>query len=478
MPSALLFQEAGVVKSVLKNPASLFALYTALLGGNYIVYHAVLPVRISYHLIMTGLLIWWIWRDGLPSTPLLWPLALMAVTTGISAFTSIDPRIALESWWHWLINGLLMLMSISWVRRGWGETLIRSHFAIGGVVIVVSLFQWFILNPGVRVGGPFLLINLTGAYAAALLIPCLIWAWAEKRAWLFLVAVGLVAVLVMNDSRGAFVSAGVAAVVFLLLRYRVKLPVLLVGGVITLMLAFGVMGKSITGGHAAGDAIRQDLWRSALAMLQDNPLTGVGPGLFGQAYRSYRTTSDDNMTGAHSAYLNILAELGLPGGLASGLTGLVFLRSLPKKRNAKSDALLAALAGIAAHLVFDNYPAANFVFLVNLYGAYLLGQMQSKPVGKGFKVAAARAVTGALLLFCFSFLLMDAAQFYYEESLSTHSVAEARAAVQLDPNNRLYQIQVARLLGDRGRVLELDPTFYQVKNMWAYAVINFGRKLW
>jgi O-antigen ligase len=478
MPSTRLFQEAGVVKDALKNPASLFALYTALLGGNYIAYHAILPIRISYHIILTGLLIWWIWRDGLPATPLLWPLLGVAVTTGISAFTSIDPRIALESWWHWLVNGLLMLMSISWVRGGQGETLIKSHFAIGGVVVAVSLLQWFVFDPGVRVGGPFALINLTGAYAAALLVPCCIWAWVNKKWWLALVAAGLVAVLILNDSRGAFISAGVAVVVFLLLRYRVKLPVMLIGGAISLLLAFGVMSKSVTGGHADGDAVRQDLWRSALAMVQDNPLTGVGPGLFGQAYRTYGTTNHDTMTGAHSVYLNILAELGVTGGLASALTGLVFLRSLPKRRNAKSDAILAALAGIAAHLLFDNYPASNFVFLVGLYGAYLLGQQQSTPIKKSLKLAAARAITGVLLVYAVSFIMMDTAQFYYEESLSNHSIAEARVAADLDPSNRLYHIHLARLLGHREEVLALDPTFYEAKNLWAYAVISFGRKLW
>jgi O-antigen ligase len=267
-------------------------------------------------------------------------------------------------------------------------------------------------------------------------------------------------------------------VAFLLLRYRVKLPVLLIGGAITLMLAFGVMNKSITGGHATGDVIRQDLWRSALAMVQDNPLTGVGPGLFGQAYRSYGASGKDNMTGAHSIYLNILAELGITGGVASALTGLVFLRSLPKRRNAKSDAILAALAGIATHLLFDNFPASNFVFLVGLYGAYLVGQGQSTPLKKSLKLAAARAVTGVLLIYAVSFVMMDTAQFYYEESLSNHSTLEARIAIDLDPNNRLYQIHLARLRGHREEVLALDPTFYQAKNLWAYSVINFGRKLW
>lgn len=461
-----------------KNPASLFALYMSLAGGSYIVYHAVLPIRISYHLLLTGLLIWWIWRDGLPATPLLWPLLGLAVTSGISAFTSIDPRIALESWWHWLVNGLLMLMSINWVRGGQGDNLIRSHFAVGGVVIIVSLLQWFVLNPGVRVGGPFMLINLTGAYAAALLIPCIIWAWVEKRAWLFAVAAGLVVVLVMNDSRGAYVSAGVALVVFLLLRYRVKLPVLMIGGLILAMLASGVISKSIKGGHADGDAIRQDLWRSALAMVTDRPLTGVGPGLFGQAYRQYRTTDDDNMTGAHSLYLNILAELGVPGGIASAVTVLVFLRSLARKRTLKQDALIAALAGVAAHLLFDNYPANNFVFLVNLYVAYLVAQHQPAPFKKNLKVAAARALTGVLVVYLFSFVMMDTAQFYYEESLHNQSISEARVAADLDPNNRLYQIQLARLEGNKQRLMEIDPTFKQVTKFWAYAIINFGRVLW
>lgn len=468
----------AVVLKLVKNPANLFALYTALLGGNYIAYHAILPVRISYHIFITGLLIWWLWEHGLPATPLLWPLAALAVSSGISAATSSDPRIALESWWHWLTNGLLLLMSISWVRKGGGDNLIRSHFLIGGIVALVAVAQWFVLSPGVRVGGPFALINLTGAYAAALLLPCVVWAWAEKRLSLAVVAAGLVAVLFMNDSRGAFISAGVAVAVFVFLRYRVNLPTLLTGLFILLLLARGLMGMNSLSGHLAGDSIRLDLWRSALAMLQDNPLTGVGPGLFGQQYRTYRTGQDDNMTGAHSIYLNILAELGITGGLATAATGLVFVRSIPKRRNAKSDALLAALAGVATHLLFDNFPATNFVFLVNLYAAYLLGQMQPRPLKPGLKVASARALTGLLLLYGFSLGLMNAAQYYYEESLTSGSVAEARAAVALDSNNRLYQIQEARLLGQHEQILKLDPTFYQVKNLWAYAVINFGRKLW
>jgi O-antigen ligase len=61
-----------------------------------------------------------------------------------------------------------------------------------------------------------------------------------------------------------------------------------------------LLGMSNQFQHGAGDQIRVDLWRSALAMVQDYPVVGVGPGLFGQAFRNYWRVSNDNMTGAHS----------------------------------------------------------------------------------------------------------------------------------------------------------------------------------
>jgi O-antigen ligase len=459
----------------LKHPAVLFSIYIALVGGSYLPYFAFLPIRISYHVIATAVLIWWIWRDGLPSTPLLWPLAGLSAISFISAINSLDPRIALEAWWHMLINGLLGLMLIHWMRKDWGETLFRSQFGIAGLIAIVSGVEW-LLTGGARVGGPFGLINLTGAYAAVLLLPTFVWAWKEKKWWIWAVGAGLVAVLFMNDSRGAFISAGVAVISFLLLRFRVKWKVLLVVGSIAIGLAFGVMQKT-SGGHALGDVIRQDLWRSALAMLVDHPLTGVGPGVFGQAYRSYRTVTDDNMSGAHDWYLNTLAELGIPGGIASAITGFVFLRALPRRRTAKQDAILAALVGVGAHLLFDNFPAVNFVFLVNLYVAYLMAhQPQKRRIQARALLESASAVM--LVLFALFLAVFDTAQVYYEASVRDDSISEARIASIIDPGNRIYGIQVARMEGDAGRVQQLDPTITESTRMDYYGLINFGRFLW
>lgn len=461
----------------LKHPAVLFSLYMALIGGSYLPYFTFLPIRISYHILITGLLIWWIWKDGLPATPLLYPLMGMAAVSFVSAIASIDPRISLEAWWHWLANGLLGLMLIHWMRRSWGETVFKSHFVVAGVIVAAAFLQWALM-PGQRVSGPFLLINITGAYAAALIIPAFVWAWKEKQAWLLFVAFGLIAVLYMNDSRGAFISAGVGLVVFLFLRYRVKLPVLLIGGAIAILLAFGVIQKSEVVGHASGDTIRAELWRSAVQMLTARPWNGVGPGLFGQAYRQIRITKEDNMSGAHDWYLNILAETGLPGGVATLATGAMFLYSIPKRRNAKQDAVLAALVGIFAHLLFDNYPSANFVFLVNLYAAYLLASGKQRLGGVYGKVGAEALAAGLLIILGLFLACFDTAQVYYERSLWTGSLEDAQTAATIDPKNRIYSIHVARLEGDMNRVHELDPTLSTGTRLDVYGIINFGRFLW
>jgi hypothetical protein len=75
-----------------------------------------------------------------------------------------------------------------------------------------------------------------------------------------------------------------------------------------------------------------------------------------------------------------------------------------------------------------------------------------------------------------SLLQWDVAQFYNEGSL-TGNLAEARAAVQLDPFNRLHRIQVARLEDNAQQVERLDPTLLETNDLDVYSVISFGRVL-
>ncbi len=67
--------------------------------------------------------------------------------------------------------------------------------------------------------------------------------------------------------------------------------------------------------------IRLQIWNTALVVIRDNPLWGIGPGSFGKAYSHYvytisRSPWELGVIKAHNVYLNFWAEQGLFGLLS------------------------------------------------------------------------------------------------------------------------------------------------------------------
>ncbi|NIR63766.1 MAG: hypothetical protein GWN61_06845, partial [candidate division Zixibacteria bacterium] len=61
---------------------------------------------------------------------------------------------------------------------------------------------------------------------------------------------------------------------------------------------------------------RSDIWLRTLYMIQDFPLSGVGMGHFPDAFRIFYPNSLDPssyLMHAHNIYLQVAADLGLPG---------------------------------------------------------------------------------------------------------------------------------------------------------------------
>ena len=68
------------------------------------------------------------------------------------------------------------------------------------------------------------------------------------------------------------------------------------------------------------NADRIRVWKSAKAMVQDHPATGVGPGRFREHYKKYRVKQEtQNLTHAHNNFIQISAENGI-----IGLAGLLY----------------------------------------------------------------------------------------------------------------------------------------------------------
>jgi hypothetical protein len=71
---------------------------------------------------------------------------------------------------------------------------------------------------------------------------------------------------------------------------------------------------------------------------------------------------------------------------------------------------------------------------------------------------------------------IDRAQMYYEQSLAG-SMAAARQAVQIDPELRLYQMQLARLEDEWEVARRYDETLRPDTDLEMYGLVVFGRVL-
>jgi len=133
----------------------------------------------------------------------------------------------------------------------------------------------------------------------------------------------LIAGIMSTYSRGGFITmVGAMAGVWFLRGRRVWVGVVVTVAVVGLLVlapqsylsrlgTIETLDKNDTGYG------RLQLWKAGLLMLKDHPLTGVGPGsyhgAFGSSYMSMVERNSNKWHVAHSAYVTVAAEMGLPG---------------------------------------------------------------------------------------------------------------------------------------------------------------------
>lgn len=141
---------------------------------------------------------------------------------------------------------------------------------------------------------------------------------------------------------------------------------------------------------------RPQLWSEALAMVEGDPVTGVGPGRFAQFSPTARL--DPDASWAHNEFLEVAGETGLVG-LVLGLTVLAWALVRPwwGPGDAGAGVAVVAVAGVAVHATIDyvlHFPA------VPLATAAVLGAgltLDARGTGTS-DVAAGRYPGGHLVL--------------------------------------------------------------------------------
>lgn len=306
----------------------------------------------------------------------------------------------------------------------------------------------------------------------------------------------------LAHSRAGTASLGFAAVVYLALVAQNRwlrwptagLAAAIALGLVAFVATFqgplsGLLDLLPTALHAKLTAVLADgrLVAAQVAgrMFLASPLLGTGLGTYGDLYPGI-LRSDHNMYFAHNEYAQVLAESGLLGvailvamAWVLGSRFRRFCRERPAANRQIDAGAWAAVAGVAAHSVFDwgLHAPANALLACIVAGLALSSVATSasrKPAGSGG--AFRRGLTAAFALACLAVLPLlarAAATDATLDALRRATTAARVAAVKPDapPAEPLLTAAIAR-----GRqASRLDPANWQLAALLGHANLHLAQ---
>jgi tetratricopeptide (TPR) repeat protein len=245
------------------------------------------------------------------------------------------------------------------------------------------------------------------------------------------------------------------------------IPLAIAGSLIAVIgMVVLIVVLSASGDRQSGDDVRIDLWRSAIDMTLDYPLLGVGPGLFGRAWRTYRDPyfARDHLPASHNAYLNTSSETGLAGVVVSlWMAAALFiawrrnwLAAESSARKLRLEAALGALIGLGVHSLVDVFTPTPVVLPILGLAAYCVTGHRTVldlvPVESRLEKAMSLGLVAIIAGYGTWFVLrVDPAHLSSFNALRapdvTTALADAQQAHELDPALTLYSLQIAYLRG-------------------------------
>jgi O-antigen ligase/tetratricopeptide (TPR) repeat protein len=397
---------------------SLLVLYAILLGGGWIGIYSVQVRVLSLGIVAVGLLGWLLvavrrpeWRP----TTAIWPTFVLPLLSFVlsTAFSPL-PRLGLDYLaWAVLLTALYLLLvrilALPYARARIGGLAAMLALVLGTAYVVMAMVLWIewwglvgeLRFPPLRPmylsmpwGGPSAVLTvqvlLTTAAVAGLGFST---RGARTVVTLLVILTALVA-LVSGSRSGWLALAGVlvimagmwllspsrrASIVAVLRDRRARLGLLILGaGVIAATVILGpvILGRFLEG----GDGGRPTYWATALRMLADSPVLGVGPGNWAARRIAYTETGelDFTVSHAHNQVLESGAEFGLLG-LAVGALVLACvawlvigaLRGPDASRRRWAWATVFGILYLAIATVVDSYTYPATLLPLGIAIAYL-----------------------------------------------------------------------------------------------------------
>jgi putative inorganic carbon (HCO3(-)) transporter len=344
---------------------------------------------------------------------------LLALMAPLSLYVSILPEVTGVQLLR-LISGLVLFYAvINWTQdRRKLMVLISGTAGVGFLLALTAPIsvQWTVAKLPVLPSGLYdrfvLLFSdwvhpnvLAGTLVILLPIPycMLLFNWREIS-WLerivhFLATITMTLIIVLTQSRGAWIALGAVLVISLGLRWRWGWIGLVISGVIAAgaIYQFGIntITQALASNPSLGDINgRVEIWSRALLMIQDFPLSGIGTGLFTRIadllYPFYTVVKSD-LNHAHNLFLQIGVDMGIPG-LVAWLSILVLILVLSWQLYRKGRIVSSWAAGVGAGLLLSQFA----LILHGLTDSVTWGMVRSAPIVWGiWGIAAASSSIAA-----------------------------------------------------------------------------------
>ena len=335
------------------------------------------------------------------SIAILFNLAWMFITAITSDLPLVSFKYLLARLWFIVpvyLGGLMLFRQKTNIR-----TFIWAY--VSALILVVFYTTWvhmgynFSEKAGHWVMWPFYNDHTAYGVILALFVPVMLGMTFDKtvsvnQRMMAAVAEGILLVaLFLSYSRAAWVSVGVAAGVFVLVKLRIRFQWIALASVVMLAVFFWYRFEFIDKleknkqdasanfiehvqsiSNISSDASnleRINRWNSALRMFAERPLFGWGPGTYQFEYAPFQRANEKtiistdlgDMGNAHSEYIGPLAESGVPGLLSVLFilvtviyTGLnVYKKAVSSQTRILALSITLALITYFTHGIMNNF---------------------------------------------------------------------------------------------------------------------------
>ena len=440
------------------------------------------------------------------SSPLNLPILAFLIWEMASAFWATNRFEAMEAVFFHIALITIYFMALN--NAGNVRVFVTVMIAAASIVSIYGILQYLGIDFTTPKSTPLVStlgnVNFAGEYLA-MIIPLSVAMLFYSRGKASKIAFGTATALMLTHlllakSRGAWVGLAGAGIILLFwdpakkghLKLLLYLALIMV---VAFSIIYAVSGSggissikeeaiSVLNVRQSSILFRFLAWKSALRMIRESPLTGVGAGNFKIIYPLYRSSEEWHISGintrvaeAHNDYLQITSELGLVGfGIFIWLlvSALRIFKKLLKTESILITGLLASVVSMLISAIFEfpfHNPATALTFwmILGIAGALCFKAVPaSQPVQKKTRMllAGAAILIGIAPLYTARVALSDfhlrKVMTYQTRKLWDKTIDECKKSINAYYPNTQAHVFLARALLEKE---ETEKAFVELKTV-------------